>query len=199
MRHLLKALCFWVYLIPSGYSAEPPYIKAIPPLVRVPGEGVSFVIPNEQGWMFFDPDGKGATIAKIGQSEAETYTISLDIYDQDSQVSEQEFRQFYEAQKQRELDGPRYISRVAEDEVDKSKSHPWVGFYYLVEDHEARNMPSDQEFLLLETMGYLAINPENPGVILRVAYSYRYIPGHEDSNFREKAEWVLDHTEFYEP
>jgi hypothetical protein len=198
MKHLLHMFLVLASLSLCCNAAEPPYVQAIPPLVRVPGQGLSFLIPDESGWMFFDPDGKGSTIVKFGQSELESYVIALDVYDQNSEKTAQEFRELYEILKKRELAGPRYAPRDVVDQFNASKDKPWIDFYYLVEDHEAIRLPQGQDFMLMESMGYFAINPHEPNVIVRVSYSYRYSPGHEDGNFKDKAKWVLDRATFTE-
>ncbi|MHB8811120.1 MAG: hypothetical protein ACYC9M_14075 [Desulfobulbaceae bacterium] len=176
-----------------------PYTEPIPPLSQVPGKGILFTVPDENGWMLFDPDGKGSTIVKQGKSKIESYVISLDYYQQPNPKSENEFKELYEILKQRELAPPRYRGLHADEEFNYSRGKYFLIFYYLIEDHEACHMPLGQKYLLLEVMGFLAVHPDNPDLIVRVAYTYRYSPGHEDHKFKEKAKWVLDQATFAKP
>jgi hypothetical protein len=180
----------------NSYSSEPPYIKNLPPLSKVPGVGVNFIIPDEEGWMLFDPDGKGSMIVKHGASENESYAISLDFYNQSQPKTVSEFQTLYNILKDREVKPPRYKSIIANENQRIDTGDYFIEFYYLVEDHEASKMPKNAKFMLMETMGIFAVNPEIPDNLVRVAYSHRYLPNNKDNQFREKAKWVLENVTF---
>lgn len=175
---------------------ELPYIEKIPPLSNVPGAGISFVIPDEEGWMLFDPDGKGAMIARQGNSKIESYIISLDYYQQPIPETEYKFKQLYQTLKQGEISPPRYNPLVIEDHRRDFKKNYCLDFYYLVEDSQPKEMPAGDTYMLLETMGLFAVHPNIPNYMVRVAYSYRYAKGHEDPQFKKKAKWVLEQLTF---
>ncbi|MBU2630389.1 MAG: hypothetical protein KKE61_17390, partial [Proteobacteria bacterium] len=92
-----------IFTVCNSCSNGPPYIKKLPPLSKVPGIGVNFIIPDEEGWMLFDPDGKGSMIVKHGPSEKESYVISLDFYNQSKPKTLSEFQTLYNTLKDREL------------------------------------------------------------------------------------------------
>jgi len=173
-----------------------PYIKEIPALTKVPGIGATFVIPDEEGWMFFDPDGKGSMIVKHGKSKIESYVISLDIYKQPAPESDEEFISLYSTLKNRELSDPRYkVISVIEKPINHRGNY-FIEFHYLVEDYKASNMPKSTEYMLLETMGFFTVNPEIPDNLARVSYSHRYLPNNQDCGFKDKARWVLENVSF---
>ena len=60
------------------------------------------------------------------------------------------------------------------------------------EDEKANDGPTGDSYMFLETMGFFAAHPNIPNYMVRVAYSYRYIKGHEDPLFKKKAKWVFD-------
>ncbi len=175
---------------------EASYIEKIPRLSNVPGAGISFVIPDEEGWMLFDPDGKGAMIARQGRSKIESYIISLDTYQQSVPKTEDKFKQLYQVLKQGETSPPRYNPLVIEDRLRDSKNSYCIDFYYLVEDSQPKKLPVGDDYMLLETMGFFAVHPNIPNYMVRVAYSYRYAKGHEDPQFKTKAKWVLEQLTF---
>jgi hypothetical protein len=174
----------------------PPYIKEVAALTKVPGLGATFVIPNEEGWMLFDPDGKGSLIVKYGGSKIESYVISLDLYKQSAPESDEEFISFYDRLKNRELGDPRYKVISSNENPINSRGSYFIEFHYLVEDHKALNMPKGTDYMLLETMGFFTVNPEMPENLLRISYSHRYLPDNRDSRFKEKARWALENVSF---
>lgn len=194
MNRLLIVIIFQFLVSCATVSEGPPYIKKIPPLTQVPGLGVSFTIPDEEGWMLFDPDGKGSTIVKVGRTKIESYVISLDSFQLPDSDTSYDFRKLYEASKKGEITPPRYSSLVIKDEANKSESE--ISFYYLVEDHQPIKIRAGDEHMLLETMGVFAKHPKIPNNIVRIAYSYRYAIGNEDPEFKKKAKWVLDQITF---
>lgn len=194
-RNILASLIL-IFIPYVSHSDESPSIQEIAPLTQIPGLGVSFKIPNEDGWMLFDPDGKGSFISKSGQTKIESYIISLDSYKQPIPDKESEFNQLYDTLKSREIEDPRYRLLTIEEKPRDSSSKFAINFYYLVEDHQPIEKPTDQSYMLIETMGFFASHPNIPDNLIRVAYSYRYIKGHEDSNFKNKARWVLSNVEF---
>jgi len=177
-------------------SGGPPYIKEIPALTTVPGLGATFLIPDEEGWMFYDPDGKGSLIVKHGKSKIESYVISLDSYKQPVPKSLEEFNSLYNTLKNRELGDPRYKVISATEKPNATRGKYFVEFHYLVEDYKASKMPEGTEYLLLETMGFFTVNPETPDTLVRVAYSYRYLPKNIDKSFKKKASWVLENVNY---
>ena len=195
IRSTLIVLTICIFSCVSDING-PPYTTNLAPLSKIPGLGSSLVIPNEDGWILFDPDGKGSFITKFGQTEIESYVISLDRYNHAVPNSSDEFRKLYEILKQREISVPRYKLLLVKESARASLSTYALDFYYLVEDHQPIELPNGDEYMLLETMGFFALHPYIPDTLIRVAYSYRYAKGHEDSLFAEKAKWVLGNVVF---
>lgn len=146
--------------------------------------------------MFFDPDGKGSMIVKQGKSDIESYVISLDLYEQPTPETAEKFNSLYSALKSSELNHPRYKVVSSHEKPISISDKYFIEFHYLVEDYEASNMPANQKYLLLETMGFFTVNPEVPDNLVRVSYSYRYLPKNKDPDFKEKADWVLKNVDF---
>ncbi|MCP4237824.1 MAG: hypothetical protein GY770_30360, partial [Aestuariibacter sp.] len=105
-----------------------------------------FTIPNQEGWAFFDPDGKGSNIVKSGKSKIESYFITLDQYNQSVPRSEIEFHNLYEVLKNREVNSSRYKVRKIKDGIVKSGSSYLVNFYYFFEDYGAIQIPEDSNY-----------------------------------------------------
>lgn len=102
MGRTIAIIAATLLLVSCATQEGPPYYQSIPPLSQVPSVGVSFVIPDEEGWAFFDPDGKGSAIVKSGKTKIESYAISLDYFRQSSLKTEGEFREIYERLKRGE-------------------------------------------------------------------------------------------------
>lgn len=196
MNKLIALIVIAVMCNACAPSGGPPYVKKIPALTTVPGQGATFLIPDEEGWMFFDPDGRGSLIVKHGNSKIESYVISLEYYKQPLPKSIEEFDSLYNTLKSRELGDPRYKVISATEKPVATRGEYFVEFHYLVEDYKASKMPEGTEYLLLETMGFFTVNPEVPDNLIRVAYSYRYLPKNIDKNFKKNAGWVLDNVNF---
>lgn len=176
-------------------TQEPPFIKPVAPLQTVPGFGVTFIIPDEDGWMFFDPDGEGSVIGKTGKTEIESYIISLDYYQKTVPESFAEFYRIYETLEKVEIAPPRHQPLIVETNARNNENYHLIDFYYLVEDYQPEIMPSGQNFMYLEAMGFFMEHPNIPDIMIRVAYSHRYKAGNEDPSFKQKAQWVLDRVE----
>ncbi len=196
MKKLIALIIITLLCNACTSSGGLPYIKEISALTKVPGLGATFVIPDEEGWMFFDPDGKGSMIVKHGKSEIESYIISLDRYKQPAPESVEEFDSLYNTLKNREINNPRYKLIKVNEKPISSRGNYFIGFYYLVEDYRASNKPKGTEYMLLETMGFFTVNPEIPDNLVRVSYSHRYLPNNQDGKFEEKARWVLENVSF---
>jgi hypothetical protein len=196
MKKLIALIIITLLCTACASSGGPPYIKEIAALTKVPGLGATFVIPDEDGWMFFDPDGKGSMLVKHGKSKIESYVISLDRYTQPAPESVEEFHSLYRMLKNKELGDPRYKVISAIEKPINSRGNYFIEFHYLVEDYKASNMPKSTEYMLLETMGFFTVNPETPDNLARVSYSHRYLPNNKDGNFKEKAGWVLENVNF---
>lgn len=177
-------------------SAGPPYIDKVPPLSKISGVGISIIVPDESDWLIFDPDGKGSTIVKFGKSKFESYIISVDYYKHPDTKSEYKFNDLYKILKERELTPPRFKVIKVSEKPNILKAKDFINFYYLVEDHQAKYNVSDENYMLLETIGFLAVNPNDHSSIVRVSYSYRYFKGNKDRKFKKKAKWVLDRAAF---
>jgi hypothetical protein len=197
LRYRILFFAILIFLVACNSQQKgPPYIKEIAPLSKIPGIGVSFVIPNEKGWMLFDPDGKGSFISKFGQTKIESYIISLDCYQQSIPETVSEFKKLYKVLEQRETESPRYKPLLIQEQLLDTHNKFAIKFHYLVEDHQPKEKPIGYEYMLLETMGYFVVHPNIPDNMVRIAYSHRYVEGHEDPKFKEKAKWVLDQVVF---
>ena len=71
-----------------------------------------------------------------------------------------------------------------------------MNFYYLVEDHQPEKKPPDDEYMLLQALGVVAVHPHIPDFIVGITYSHRYATGNEDPGFKEKAKWVMEHLTY---
>lgn len=196
MSRFISLFAITLLLASCTVREESTYYKSIPPLSQVPGVGVSFVIPNEDGWAFFDPNGKGATIVKSGKTKIESYVISLLYMKESSPISEGKFQDLYDKLEKDETESSRYKAHVIENEFSYLHNNSIVNFYYFIEDHGAIKLPNNSNHMLLEAMGIITVDPNRPDTLLKIAYTHRYAPGNEDPNFKEKAKWVLDHVEF---
>jgi hypothetical protein len=199
MKRLATLVVGGLLLLSCASPDGPRYLKAIAPLSTVPGRGLSLEIPDEEGWSILDQDGKGSDIVKFGRTDIESYVISLDRWHLDRPVSDVELRELYEEQKSKGRQMTRYKYRVTEELPDLSWGKLSIGFYYFWEDYGAVTLPAGEEYLLVQAMGIVSVDPYRPNSMVLVSYSYRYAPGHEDPRFHEKARWVLDHIVFTKP
>lgn len=172
-------------------------IDYYPPLTKMQGRGITLTSPDEKGWFEFNPEGKGAALVKAGPTNHESYSIIITYFNSSSFKSENEF---LDSVKKLNTGSPnrfKVLSRIAE--LNPSRGAYFVNYYSLAEDYGARRMPKDQTFALLEIMGFYTRHPDDPTRIIKVEYSYRYYPGHEDPEFKKKAEWVLNQVTFIKP
>ena len=194
---MIKFCILIISLLLASCAAGPPYVGEIPPLSKIPGVGVSFTIPDENGWHLFDPDGKGSMIVKTGKTKLESYIISLTYNKHTTPLSEAKFRELYETKQTMGWHPPeRYKVILSKEEPISSRGKYFNSFYYLVEDHQAKIMPSGEKHMLLEVMAFFAANPNDLTTTVEISYSYRYSPKNKDNKFKEKAKWVLDHALF---
>ena len=193
-----KKIIFLCTLLIAAFSYS--YGEAIdyfPPLTEMPGRGISLTSPDEKGWFVFDPDGKGAGLVKAGPTNTESYAITISYYDSSNFKSENQFLDL--VKKMNTGNSDRFKVRKNKEELDHSRGAYFVNYYSLAEDYGAHKMPKDQSFALLEIMGFYTRHPNDPSLMIKVEYSYRYYPGHEDPEFKKKAEWVLNHAIFTKP
>jgi hypothetical protein len=166
----------------------------VTPRTKLPGKGITVISPDEEGWLFFDPDGKGKHLAKDGATRIETYAINLNYHRSGNFKSEDEF---LETIKQiLTYTEKRFKLRSANVKLNPKRGPYFVNFHILSEDYEANQMPKDKKFALIEMMGFYARHPDEPSLIIMLQYSYRYYPGHEDPEFKKKAAWVIKNATF---
>ncbi len=196
MRRLFVLISILLSVSCANIPGDPLPAKEVPPLAKVPGRGVTFTIPNEDGWFLFNPDGRGATIMKSGETKVESYAISLDFYRVPIPETDSEFKKAYENLKKIAISPPRYKSLATEESFNSDNNRFEMNFYYLVEDHQAEKNPPGDKYMLLQAMGILAEHPSIPDYIVRITYSHRYAIGNEDLNFKEKAKWVMENAAY---
>lgn len=170
----------------------------VSPLTEFQFPGISLTIPDEDGWLEFNPKNKDITgFVKDGPNiKSESYVISVEIYNSTGLRSEEEL---LELVKNQSTGGSRLKFLVSDAELDRSRGVYFVKSYMLAEDHGAHQMPKDESFALLEAMSFNALHPYDPDALVSVSYSHRYYPGYEDPGFRNKAKWLLDHAVFTKP
>lgn len=191
---LFFLIVLYIAIACSSYGGDVDYVS---PLTQIPARGVSLTSPEEKGWFIIDPDGKGAYLAKVGATKSETYAIAITYFESINFKSEKEF---LDSVKQRNrASSERFKIRTANEELNRLRGPYFVNYYSLAEDSGAHQMPKGKSFAIIEIMGFYARHPNDPGRLVKVEYSYRYYPGNEDSEFKKKAEWVLDHATFTTP
>ncbi len=196
-KHTMKIINLFLVIsflfISFAYGDSANYIE---PLSKIPSRGICLTSPDEKDWFIFDPDGKGGYLAKAGPSKKESYAISVEYSPVRSPgfKSKKEFLEW--AKKYHNMDSERFKIRSTNVELDSSHSSYFVNHYILAEDHGANKMPKNQKYAMVEAMGFFACHPDNPNLVIKVGYSYRYYQGHEDPDFKKKAKWVLDQVTF---
>jgi hypothetical protein len=179
------------------YHSHRNVIEAFPPQTEMQGRGITLISPEEKGWFAFDPKGNGAALMKAGQSKSECYAIVITNFRATNFKSEKDFLNQI---KQMNTENPnRFKIRSTKEELNSLRGPYFANYYGLYEYYGIHSMPKGNNFALLEKMGFSALHPNDPGLIIRVEYSYRYYPGHEDPEFKKKAQWVLEHATFTKP
>jgi hypothetical protein len=191
----MKIMLFFLtaFLMVFSFHAYGSEIECLSPLTKIPAHGITLTSPDEKGWLVHDPDGKGAYLGKEGPTKSESYVISITHFNHIVK-SEQELLDSVKQMNTGSSD--RYKLRIASAEFNRSRGAYFVNYYGLTEDHGAHQMPRGKDFALLEILGFYARHPDDPGHIIKVEYSYRYYSGHEDPEFKKKAEWVLNNAVF---
>jgi hypothetical protein len=166
------------------------------PQTKFASHGISLLSPDEDGWVVFNPTGKDPTLAKYGATRIETYSIQISYSKSPSsaRACERDFAGI--AKRINTTVSDRFKVRVNRADLDLSRGPYFVNYYVLAEDYGAHGKPSTQQYALFEQMGFFACDPNDPDRLVRVEYSYRYYPGHEDPEFKAKAKWVLDRATF---
>ncbi|MDD5760129.1 MAG: hypothetical protein PHI06_13725 [Desulfobulbaceae bacterium] len=187
-----------VFLTAFSFYAYGDEIDYFPPLTKMPAHGITLTSPDEKGWFVSDPDGKGAYLLKVGPTKSETYAIVITMHSNNHIIkSDDELLDYVKRMNRGSSD--RFKYRLTNEEFNRSHGVCFVSYYGLAEDHLAPQMPKGKEFALLEISGFYARHPDDPGLIIQVEYSYRYYPGHEDLDFKKKAEWVFKNAFFTKP
>jgi hypothetical protein len=170
--------------------------QAVAPRTKFPRRGIILVSPDEDGWRLSNDTGTVISLSKYGPTKIETYLIEVRVNDIEHGLKcEKLLAGSVNGFSGGEV-GDRFKIRMSQAELDPSRGPNFGNYYLLSEDYAARGMPANQRYALLEEMGFMACHPNDPRLFVRVGYSYRYYPGHEDPEFKKKAKWVLDQMLF---
>jgi hypothetical protein len=199
-RHLVAALLSILTFCFCSYTAAD---DRVAPGTKLAGRGISLVSPNEYGWLVLNRGEKGASVgvtrglilAKYGPTRRETYTIQADYLKSAGSQCEKDLPGGIKAPFNATAP-ERFKIRLQQAELDPLRGPNFASYYVLAEDYGAHGMPENEKYALLEEMGLAACHPNDPGLLVKVGYSYRYYTGHEDREFKKKAKWVLDHVMF---
>ena len=170
-------------------------VDSLRPKTELQGGGVSYLSPDEDGWIVERSVKQWSLLGKYAANKAESYSIQMTHIKAACPASKEAFIETVRRSLQTTL--PRFKLRSTSVEEDKTgRAYARVNYYFLTEDYGAHKMPADQSYALLEAQGSYSCHPYDATVVEKAEYSYRYYPGDRDPNFKTNAQWVLDHVRF---
>src|SRR5207244_11769572 len=115
--------------------------EEIPPRTRLDGVGISFITPDESGWIKVK-QAHGQALARFAATKVESYTIQMDYLR--SPCPESEEALIVLVKQSLESNSTRFKVRSVSVELNRTRAPFFANYHMLSEDYAASKMPKDQ-------------------------------------------------------
>lgn len=182
---LISYLLLSIFIL-SGCASSLPYVQNY----TIPFERKDYSIlpPEGSGWMFSEQNNS----IIFGKRDGATHTYTAQIsetqsYSKPSFDSREDFLKFVKNNMNLGTDPNRFAIVEEETILDNRFGQYCARFYNKSEDRYAAEK-NKVHFMIMETYGYVFINPSNAGNLINIYYSERGTLNENSSNLKEIAE-----------
>lgn len=202
------SLLVWLLLNACSSLASSDLIEAPLPPERIALRGYSLLPPNEKGWQISSSNQSPNHLTLVNhriESDDETLIIEASSLqypnDSPSQFNEEIVKAIKESNANKLKASQRY-KRLKDDLVlSHVQGMDCIRGYSIDEDYEAApvKVSGKPGYMLLELAYISCFHPKDSHTGIRINYSQRYYPNHQDPNFLDKANAIFQAIEVTNP
>ena len=186
-------------------SLSPLEDVSLPP-ERLALKGYSLLPPDEKGWQIMRRTRSPIHVMLLNhrsENQDETLVIeaSSNRIPENSQFNEETLQLIREANARRLKASPRYKRLKGELALSRPQGMDCIRSYTLDEDYEAAPVKASGKsgYMIIELVYISCFHPRDRLTGIRIDYSQRYYPNHQDPNFLDKANAIFNTIEVTNP